>query len=227
MRLLAADSPPPAGFTPRQKATALAAATLLIAIAGFVIGQAVPRAAPDPVQLQAGVPVGVAHSPNGAVAAADEYLACEQSTVERDPARFSALVSEDYVSALRPSAVGGGHADRQHDPRGMRLWAAGGQSLTVIGAHRLDWYQGDRAQITIWAGQIFWGPGQAPRQVWALGRVDLVWQAGRWRVSSLSTLPSPAPAPAALPQGSSSDDSAAAFDSQLAGFSPVSYGSPQ
>ena len=227
MRLLAGDKPPSAGVTPRQKAAALAGATLLIAIAGFVIGQAASVPAPDPIQVHGGVPVGVAHSPDGAVAAADEYLASEQATVERDPARFSVLVSEDYVSALRTSAVAGAQADRRHDPRGLRLWADGGQSLTVIGAHHLDWYQQDRAEITLWAGQIFWGPGQAPCQVWALGRVDLVWRAGEWRVSSLGTLPSPAPAPAVLPQLSSSNGSATAFDSQLNGLSPVSYGSVQ
>jgi hypothetical protein len=171
--------------------------------------------------------VGVDHTPTGAVAAADDYVASEQATVERDPERFAALVSEDYVPDLTASALTGARADRAGDPGGMRLWAKGGQSLTAIGAHRLDSYRGGAAQVTLWVGQIFWGPGRPPCQVWGLTRATLVWQGGRWQVSSMITLPTPAPAPAALPQASRADETSAVFGSQLDGFTPVSYGSPR
>ena len=55
----------------------------------------------DPIEEVRGVPVGVEDTPAGAVAAAEDYLATEQATVERDPARFGALVSADYLARLR------------------------------------------------------------------------------------------------------------------------------
>jgi hypothetical protein len=216
----------PLGMRKRRFAGASLVIVALTA-AAFFAGQGSPNAAPDPIQMRDGVPVGVGHSQGGAVAAADDYLATEQASVERDPERFQTLVSDDYTTALRESALMGGLADREQDPRGMRLWARGGQSFTVIGAHRIDWYRGDRVQVTAWAGQIFWGPGQPPCQVWSLGQVTLVWRQARWQVTAMSTLPAPAPAPAELPQASAADDSGAAFNAELGGFTPVSYGSPQ
>ena len=108
----------------------------------------------------------------------------------------------------------------------MALWGRGGESFTVIGAARLDWYHGDSAQVTTWAGQIFWGPGQAPAQVWSLGQVSLIWRSRQWEVSALSTLPEPAPSPSALPQAAREDETAATLDAKLAGFTPVTYGAP-
>jgi hypothetical protein len=181
----------------------------------------------DPIQTRNGIPVGMDHSPGGAVAAADEYVATEQATVERAPATFVALVSEDYVRSVQRTVLAGARGDRQRDPAGMRLWTRGGQNYTTIGAHRLDWYRGDLAEVTAWVGQVFWGPGQPPCQAWELGQTTLAWRGGRWRVSSMRALSAPAPAPAQLPQASSGDDSSAAFHAELAGFTPVSYGSPQ
>jgi hypothetical protein len=201
--------------------------TVGLAIGAFLIGRAAPIPTPDPIQTRAGVPVGVGHSPGGAVAAADNYLAAEQASVERDPQRFQALLSQDYAPAIKQGALADAAADRGRDPGGLRLWASGGRSFTVVGAHRLDWYRGDSAQVTTWAGQIFWGPGQAPCQAWALGRISLDWQRGRWRVRAMTTLPGPAPAPSSLPQVGPADDTSEAFDAQLGGFSPVSYGSPR
>ena len=205
----------------------LAAASVILAGAAFIAGRAAPAIVPDPVQTHDGVPVGVDHSAAGAVAAADEYLASEQATVERAPGRFAVLVAEDYEPSLRASALAAADEDRLRDPGGMRLWPEGGQSFTLVGAHRLDWYRHDSAQVTAWAGQVFWGPGQSPCQVWSLGRIDLTWRGGRWQVTAMGTLPIAAPTPAALPQAAPSDDSGATFSSELSGFSPVSYGSPR
>jgi hypothetical protein len=204
----------------------LATVTALLAAAAFMIGRTAHAATPNPFELRRDVPVGIDHSPGGAVAAADEYLGTEQATVERDPARFAALVSEDYASGLKVAAIAGAQQHRQRDPRGMTIWARGGESFTVIGAQRLDRYRAESAQITAWAGQVFWGPGQPPCQAWSLGRVTLAWHDDRWEVTGMTTLPSAAPAPAALPQATLADQSAAAFSAQLAGFTAVSYGSP-
>jgi hypothetical protein len=214
------------GAASRQKFVALAIVAIALAATGFMAGTTAPAATPDPVQTRAGVPIGVEHTPAGAVAAADEYVATEQATVERDPARFAALVSKDYVASVRAGSLAAGRDDRLRDPAGMKLSASGGESFTTVAAHRLDWYRSSAAQVTTWAGQVFWGPHQPPSQVWALGRTDLIWRNGRWEVSGMSTLPTPAPAPAALPQDGPTDDTAADFYARLNGFVAVSYGSP-
>lgn len=226
MRLLRNDAPPPTGVTRRSVRIGLALLSPVLATGAFLVGTAAPVPAADPIQTRGELPVGVERSPAGAVAAADDYLVIEQATVERDPARFAALVAEDYAPSLRASAIAAAAADRREDPRGVRLWSSGGQSFTAIGAHRLDWYGDASAQVTSWAVQVFWGPAQTPCQMWAVARTTLLWRAGRWEVSSLRTLPTPAPSPAAVARTSSRGSSAAAFSRELDGFSPVSYGSP-
>ena len=180
----------------------------------------------NPIVLEHGIPVGVQRTPSGAVAAADEYLAVEQETVERDPARFASVVRVDYAPSIRQSTIAAGTADRSGDPAGMALWANGGQSFTVIGASRLDWYRTGEAQVTLWAGQVFWGPGRPPTQAWARAQTTLVWRNGRWLVLAMRTLPSPAPSPAALSGADPRAETSTTFDSQLRGFTSVSYGGP-
>ena len=226
MLLVRGESPPPAGVSRRNKAVAITAITGLMTAGAFMVGTVVPVRPVDPIELRAGVPVGVEHSAAGAVAAADEYVASEQQVVERDPTRFAALVSQDYDASIRQGALAAARSDRSRDPRGISLWLAGGGSYTAVAAHRLEWYRGDSAQVTTWAVQVFWGPRQPPCQVWGLGSTTLIWRGGGWRVTSMSTLPIAAPTPAAVPQASAADSSAAHFSSELEGFSEVGYGSP-
>ena len=225
MDVLRSGRPPSHGIPRLGRRIAVTVVGLLLVVAAFVAGTVGAAPAPDPVRTHDGVPVVVDHTPAGAVLAADEYLSTEQASVERDPTRFAALVAEDYASPTRASALAEAATDRDRDPKGMRLWAEGGEGFTLIGAHRLDGYLGNSARVTAWAGQLFWGPGQPPCQVWALGQLDLVWRDGRWQVVAMRTVPNAAPAPASLPQAAPSNDTGEAFSSVLAGFSPVAYGS--
>lgn len=219
--------PGPIGAQSRRKWIGLALVAVALAAIGFIAGSSASTPAPDPIQIRAGVPVGVEKSSAGAVAAADEYVTTEQATVERDPGRFAALVSQDYAPAVKAGSLAAAGDDRLRDAAGMKLWASGGESFTTVAAHRLDWYRRDAAQVTTWTGQVFWGPHQPPSQVWALGRTDLAWRDSRWEVTDMTTLPAAAPAPAALPQDGPTHDTAADFYSRLHGFVPVSYGSPR
>jgi hypothetical protein len=136
------------------------------------------------------------------------------------------IVLERGIPSIRQSTIAAGGSDRRNDPRGMALWANGGQSFTLIGASRLDWYRTREAQVTSWAGQVFWGPGRAPTQAWALAQTTLAWRNGRWVVLAMRALPDPAPSPAALSGADPRAQSSVAFYSQLRGFTPVSYGAP-
>ena len=221
-----ASRPRSSGPILRPRLSLLLALAVLVSIPAFFLGRSVTSPARDPVGELHGVPVGVERTRAGAVAAAENYLATEQATVEREPSRFAKLVATDYVFRLRAGALTAAKLDRLRDPRGISLWSRGGQSFTVIGAARLDWYRGDGAQVTTWAGQIFWGPGQQATQVWSLDQTTLIWRAWRWQVSALRTLPQAAPTPSALPQAAPVDDTAAILDASLTGFTAVSYGAP-
>jgi hypothetical protein len=205
---------------------ALLGTLALLVVAGFLLGRTVapPPATPDVVNSVRGIPVGVDHSPPGALAAADNYVAVSYGSVERDPATNSRLIDTVYATGIRASALSGAAAVRAQNPDAMSLWRNGGQNLSLIGARRLDYYRGDAAQVTTWNADIFWGPGRQPKQAWVLTQTSLRWSRGTWLVTGTSTLPTAGPVPALTPQASSSNDSVAAFRSSLGGFAAPGYG---
>ena len=205
---------------------ALVAAVALLTVGAFLAGRALaPARAPgNPVANAGGIPVGVERSPAGALAAADSYVAVSYDTVERDPGRDTQLIETAYAPSIRAGAISGAAAVRSQNRAGMRLWARRGQNLSLIGARRLDYYRGDNAQVTAWNADIFWGPGRTPKQGWVLTQISLHWSGARWLVTATSTLPTPGPVPAITPQASAGNDSAAAFDTALRGFTAPTYG---
>jgi len=219
---------PPRGVS--RTRCALAATVVLVLIgAGFIVGRAGAGRSADaaPIADVDGVPIGVLDSRAGALAAADSYLEVDQQTIEQDPSRFRALVREAFATAIQPEVLQEAAAVRARDPRGMALWASGGRSVTMIGAHRVDFYGDGVAQVTSWVGTIFWGPGQPPKQAWDLARTQLRWAGGRWLVTGMVTrLPTPGPVPASTPQADPGDDTAGEFDNALAGFSALGTGAP-
>ena len=217
-------SMPPVGLGRGLARAGLVSVAALAALGGVLAGRAGSTPPGAPIEFVGGVPVGVADTPAGAVAAADEYLATEQQTVGDDPGRFGALVAADYAAPIKAGALAAGERDRHGDSVGIPDGAGGARSFTVIGADRLDAYGGGAATVSTWAGQIYWGPGRAPAQVWALGQTTLSWVGGRWRVTLMRTLGRPGPAPAATPQAGPGDDSSSVFDRVLGGFAPVTYG---
>jgi hypothetical protein len=204
----------------------VASAVALLAVAAFMLGRALaPAASPrDPIENASGIPIGVDHSPAGALAAADNYVAVSYDSVERNAPREAQLINAVYAPAIRASAISGATAVRARNPASMRLWARGGQNLSLIGARRLDYYRGDTAQVSTWDVDVFWGPGRPPKQAWVLTQTSLRWIGGRWLVAETETLPTAGAVPALTPQATPSNDSATAFGTDLAGFSAPSYG---
>ena len=204
----------------------MAATIVLLGLAAFLIGRALsPGAAPaDPVAEMSGIPVGVEHSPEGVLAAADNYVAVSYASVERNPGVDTLLIETVYAPAIRMSAIAGAAAVRAQNAVGMSLWAHGGQNLSVIGARRLDYYDGNDAEVTTWNVDVFWGPGRPPKQAWVLTQTSLLWSGGRWLVTATTTLPTPGPVPAITPQATAANDSSDAFGDDLAGFHAPTYG---
>lgn len=206
--------------------TAAAGTLVLLALATFLVGRSLaPAVQPaDPVTTIGGIPVAVDHSPAGALAAADNYVAVSYATVERNPRRDEQLIDTVYAQAIRRSAIGGAAAVRSQNATGMSLWAHGGQNLSLIGARRLDYYDRDQAEVTTWNVDVLWGPGRPPKQAWVLTQTSLRWAGGRWLVTTTTTLPTPGPVPAITPQANAANDSQRAFNRDLAGFSAPMYG---
>ncbi len=221
-------SEPPAGISGRTRAWAIAVIVIATALAATLSGLGSRTIEPPAASvIRDGVPVGVLHSRAGALVAAGDYLLVDQQTLERDPTRYAALVRDAFAPSIQAQALAQAARVRTADPAGMRLWASGGRSVTLIGAHRLDAYRGDRASVSCWVATVYWGAGQVPKQAWSLVRLMLRWRDGRWWLSGLvSDRGASAPVPARTPQATPGDDTTRAFDRLLAGFSPVGAGAP-
>jgi hypothetical protein len=175
------------------------------------------------VELEGGVPIGVEHTPAGALAAADNYLAVSSQTLEQDPSGFAALVSRVYAPANREQTLAEAQQLRLGDPTGMANYGEGGHGLAVVAARRLDSYAPTSATVTSWLAGFVWGPHLSPRQSWNLVDTTLTWSSGRWLVVSSQTDPTPAPVPA-IAYLDGANDSSAAF-ARLAGMTVPFYGS--
>jgi hypothetical protein len=175
------------------------------------------------IELDRGVPVGIKHSPGGALAAADNYLADSAQTLEQDPSAFGELVAKAYAPNARAQTLAAAQQLRLSDPAGMSNYSAGGRGLAVVAARRLDHYTPSSASVTSWLAGFVWGPRVSPRQSWNLVDTTLVWGSGRWLVISSQTDPTPAPVPAIV-YVEGHNDGAAAF-ARLAGMTAPFYGS--
>jgi hypothetical protein len=180
-------------------------------------------AATAAIELERGVPVGIKHSPGGALAAADNYLADSAQTLEQDPSAFGELVAKVYAPDQRAQTLAAAQQLRLGDPVGMSNYNAGGRGLAVVAARRLDRYTPSSATVTSWLAGFVWGPHVSPRQSWNLVDTTLVWRSGRWLVASSQTDPTPAPVPAIV-YVDGHNDGLAAF-SRLAGMTAPFYGS--
>jgi hypothetical protein len=175
------------------------------------------------IELENGVPVGVKHTPGGALAAADNYLADSAQTLEQDPSAFDELVAKVYAPNARAQTLAAAQQLRLSDPMGMGNYGEGGRGLAVVAARRLDNYTSSSATVTSWLGGFVWGPHVSPRQSWNLVDTTLVWRSGRWLVVSSQTNPTPAPVPAIV-YVAGHGDRLAEF-SELVGMTAPFYGS--
>jgi hypothetical protein len=139
---------------------ALAAALLLIG-AAWAAGRASAPNTPnsDPandsssaVRTINGVPVGVQQSRTGALAAADNYVATASENVVKDPRVYEALVGRVFAPGEQDYALREGKRARTLAPAAVSDYAEGGAAVALVGARRLDTYDGSRAQVTTWLG---------------------------------------------------------------------------
>ena len=192
----------------------------LLGVLGFgASGHASPSGA---IELSDGIPVGVADTPAGALAASDNYLALSSQSIEQDPAAFATLVAQAYAPRRSRRTLAQAQQLRTSDIQNMTNYRDGGRGIAVVAARRLDTYTPQLATVTTWLAGFVWGPNLPPRQSWNLVDTTLRWQAGRWLVVSSDTEPTAAPVPSVV-YVDGANDQAPAFQ-RLAGMTAPFYG---
>ena len=112
----------------RARITFAALLALAALAAGALLGRATAPAgnpADAGLRLIGGIPVGVARTPAGALAAADNYVAIASQTVEQSPDAFAQLVAAAYAPSVRALTLGQAAAIRAADPAGIAQLRAG------------------------------------------------------------------------------------------------------
>lgn len=184
----------------------------------FVAGRATAghRAGADAIRIRVGLPVGVLHTPSGALAAADNYVAAGM-TASLDQPGLQRFADTLVLPAARDGLLrANAELERRSAP------SAGTRAITTVVGHVLRAYTADSAQVTTWEVGSYWGPGLAPTQYWALADLALRWGEGRWRIASLDErIPGPVPALIAAGPGATT---ATAWNEALAGMSAPYYG---
>jgi hypothetical protein len=212
----------------RARTIALAVTALLalsILAAGIAIGRATAITQPpdaNPLTVINGIPVGVADTPAGALAADDNYLAIEAQTDEQNPRVFATLVATAFAPSAQHASLTQAAQVREGDTTLMRAYAAGARALAVVGARRLDSYSATRATVTTWLAGFVWGPTLPPEQTWNLIDTTLIWQNGRWLLESVHVDATPAPVPSIV-YVEHNNNQAAAFNA-LNGMTAPFYG---
>jgi hypothetical protein len=198
---------------------------LLVTAVAFAAGYRTVSATPhrDPIRLESGVPVGVLHTPAGALAAADNYVSAEDGALLSGAAIRrvvdSLWVPRERAIELAQPFPAAAVAGRPAKFPGLKLMAA-------VAAHKLESYSANTAQVGVWHEITLWSSTVAPAQHWSLDTLTLVWEAGRWLVASRSSPPdSETPVPA-WTSGGPTDRTGPAFNSRLVGMSGPYYGAP-
>ena len=184
----------------RIGAAGLLAVVLLAA--GFGIGRAsVPsrgggtqvvvygQAGPGPTHVVNGVPVGYAHTQDGAVAAATNFLMVVDGPLLTQPNKYLAAI--DTLAA--PEARG-----KQRNAAALRMsgipdfitYAQHGRTVILRVsplAYHLDRYGDAGAVVSIWAETLAAVDGVLSlREGWATVVVSLSWSDGDWRLSDVT-----------------------------------------
>jgi len=213
---------------------------LLLLLVGVLIGRlSAPSAAPPTLavihergatgysRVVADVPVGYAHTEQGAVSAATNYLGALASATTTDASRrhqmIAALAAAQSVASLQ----------RQYD------WASGqvrrdlhlDQPTGVQAVVRLipvGWqvvrYADDTAEVVVFGTGLYGcSVGVPVRETWGVNRVTLAWQAGDWKL--VRSVTDPAIVPLADPRSRAVDDNGSGLAPQVNAFKEYRYGS--
>jgi hypothetical protein len=150
-----------------------------------------------PSNVAFGVPVGYAHSPDGAASATVNYLDALAGPQLLDPSTYDALLrrmtTEDGFAQLKRQADAG-------RPQALQNLGVGGSpapQLIVRSAplgYRVDAYSPQQATVSIWSvGIVGSSTTRPPDASWSTTTIIVNWQQGDWRMSGYRTAAGPVP----------------------------------
>jgi hypothetical protein len=196
----------------------LATKTLLFPADSHTIDAPTPIAAaagPGPARVEApGVPVGFAHSRDGALAASVAYVQLGDVILSTDTDSAA-----DALRRVSSRSAGSTFVDSElasfTQLRAALARGSGPASLRVgVVATRTDAYSRGRARVSLWRVAVLSRDGMTnPGEQWATVTYDLVWEDHDWKIWSETVVAGPSPSPTgdqlATPQE---------LDTSLAGF---------
>jgi hypothetical protein len=163
-----------------------------------------------------GSPTGFAQSRSGARDAAIAYTATlSQRLLYLEPdgaeAAVRAIAAEASADTLANDVLTGLRAVREPLATGT------GTTWWVVEplAAKVEAYTANRARVSVWVVRVLSRQGVVvPQSSWVTETVELVWEAGDWRLWSDESTPGPTP----VLDGSDVPASAAELDTELTGF---------
>jgi hypothetical protein len=152
-----------------------------------------------PRRWQAGVPLGWAHTRQGAIGAAAGYASVLSrvwflADGDRRHRALTAMAAPEALVGLQ-TAQDGVAAGVARGPFGASLNRRGVRSMlrTSLLGYRVDQYTPTQAQIALWAVVLYGNDGGlAPQALYATSTLRLRW-AGDWKLLEASTVPGPVP----------------------------------
>lgn len=170
---------------PRSATVVRVLLLLVVAVALVLIGRAT---APDRPELRRpqGVPMGYAHSEDGARTAALTYASTRARTVLLAPGSRRRLLEAFSTSRFAQVA---GREDRERDLAPLAGQEAARFQVAGLGS-RVEHLDDDEAVVTVWLFQVF----AADETVGSFStqQVRLVWQDGDWRLDAQQDAPAQA-----------------------------------
>ena len=152
-----------------------------------------------PRRWQAGVPLGWAHTRQGAIGAAAGYASVLSrvwflADGDRRHRALTAMAAPEALVGLQ-TAQDGVAAGVARGPFGASLNRRGVRSMlrTSLLGYRVDQYTPTQAQVALWAVVLYGNDGGlAPQALYATSTLRLRW-AGDWKLLEASTVPGPVP----------------------------------
>jgi hypothetical protein len=162
---------------------------------------------PGPTRTENGVPVGYAHTADGAVAAATNFLTVVAGPLLAQPEKYRAAIDTLSMPEARVKLRAGAEArmTAMQSVIGLVSNAQQGRAVifrTVPLTYHVDAYTDGRAQVSIWAESLVAVDSvYAPRASWATDVYVVQWLSGDWRLVSIDdpTAGSPGPVPVTGP----------------------------
>ncbi len=144
-----------------------------------------------PTRVENGVPVGYAHTQDGAVAAATNFVMVYDGPLNTDPVKYRAAIGT--LSAPRSKARFQAEAERSlatfQSATGLISYAQQGRAevfRTVPLAFHLDTYSDGTAQVSIWSESFIAIDGVVPaKETWTTATYIVEWATGDWKLSSI------------------------------------------